>query len=115
MVRYLLFSGFNEVNYNTNGIFPEFIHREEFNFYDDGIFLLVGLAATSRDDLKNSIHTLKTNPQFTKIITGKVYGIESVKLNSIYTSDQSFENPVLIEDISGNLSSHKNSILRKQK
>ena len=54
----------------------------------------------------NSINTLKEQPQFTKIITGKVFGIESIKLNSIYSSDQSFENPVLIEDISGNLSHH---------
>lgn len=101
----LLFSGFNEVNYNTNGIFPEFIHREEFNFFDDNIFL-VGSSGYQLEDLKNSIYTLKKQSQFTKIITGKVYGIDSVKLNSIYSSDQSFKNPVLIEDISGNLSHH---------
>jgi len=101
----LLFSGFNEVNYNSTGFFPEFIHREEFNFYDDGVFLF-GSSGYQRDDLEDSMDILKKNPQFLKIITGKVYGIDSVKLNSIYSPDQSFENPVLIEDISGNLSHH---------
>jgi len=101
----LLFSGFNEVNYNTNGFFPEFIHREEFNFYDDDIFL-IGSSGYQREDLEHSMVTLKENPQFLKIITGKVNGIDSVKLNSIYTPDQSFKNPVLIEDISGNLAHH---------
>lgn len=101
----LLFSGFNEVTYNSKGLFPEFIHREEFNFYDDGTFLF-GSSGYQREDLEASMLTLKDNPQFTKIVTGKVYGIDSVKLNSVYTEDQTFENPVLIEDISGNLSDH---------
>ena len=101
----LLFSGFNEVTYNSKGLFPEFIHREEFNFYDDETFLF-GLSGYQREDLEASMLTLKDNPQFTKIVTGKVYGIDSVKLNSVYTEDQTFENPVLIEDISGNLSDH---------
>jgi threonine dehydrogenase-like Zn-dependent dehydrogenase len=101
----LLFSGFNEVTYNTKGFFPEFIHREEFNFYDDEIFLF-GSSGYQREDLEDSVFTLKQNPQFIKIVTGKVYGIDSVKLNSVYTQDQYFKNPVLIEDISANLSGH---------
>mgnify|MGYP000164984175 FL=1 len=101
----LLFSGFNEVNYNTNGLFPEFIHREEFNFYDDNIFLF-GSSGYQREDLEDSMNVLRENSQFLKIVTGKVNGIDSTKLNSTYTTDQSFNRPVLIEDISGNLSHH---------
>ena len=101
----LLFSGFNEVTYNDKGLFPEFIHREEFNFYDDEIFLF-GSSGYQREDLEDSMLMLKENPQFMKIVTGKVYGIDSVTLHSVYTEDQFFENPVLIEDISGNLSNH---------
>lgn len=101
----LLFSGFNEVNYNNKGLFPEFIHREEFNFYNDDIFLF-GSSGYQLEDLQLSMKTLRENSQFLKIITGKVYGIDSKKLNSVYTQDETFENPVLIEDISGNLSHH---------
>ena len=101
----VLFSGFNEVNYNSEGFFPEFIHREEFNFYDDHIFLF-GSSGYQRDDLEDSMKTLKDNPQFQKIITGKVYGIDSRKLESTYSKDEICKNPVLIEDISGNLSHH---------
>lgn len=101
----LLFSGFNEVNYNINGLFPEFIHREEYNFYDDNIFLF-GSSGYQKEDLEDSMNVLRENSQFLKIVTGRVNGIDSTKLNSIYTSDESFSRPVLIEDISGNLSHH---------
>ncbi len=101
----LLFSGFNEVNYNNEGLFPEFIHREEYNFYDDDVFLF-GSSGYQNQDLQKSMKTLKENHQFLKIITGKVYGIDSLELKSIHSEDQIFDNPVLIEDISGNLSHH---------
>ena len=58
----------------------------------------MGSSGYQQDDLKNSIHTLRDQPQFTKIITGKVYGIESVKLNSIYSLCLPYSLLILTED-----------------
>ena len=101
----LLFSGFNDISYRCNDFFPEFIHREEFNFYDKEIFYY-GSSGYQVEDLNDSLKNLSENSIYKKMITGTVFGIDSFKLESQYFEDEVFDEPVLLKDINGKLSHH---------
>ena len=101
----ILFSGFNDISYKSNDFFPEYIHREEFNFFNDEIFYY-GSSGYTEEDLNESVETLKSNHIFEKIITGSVYGLDSKKIHSHYSEDEIFDDPVLIKDIKSELPHH---------
>lgn len=102
----LLFSGFNEVAYKCNDFFPEFIHREEFNFYDNELYYF-GSSGYTNEDLKDSMSTLKDNNDiFRQMITGTVYGVDSNTINCHYDEDEKFNEPILVKDMKGQLSHH---------
>jgi threonine dehydrogenase-like Zn-dependent dehydrogenase len=101
----LLFSGFNDISYKCNDFFPEFIHREEFSFFDDDIYFY-GSSGYIKEDLIDSMKTLRENNIFRNMITGTVDGLDSNKINCHYTEDESFDEPVLVKDLKGELSHH---------
>lgn len=102
----LLFSGFNEAAYKCNGFFPEFIHREEFNFYDNKTYYF-GSSGYTKEDLLDSMKTLKENNDiFRRMITGTVHGVDSNTINCHYDEDEKFNEPILVKDMKGELSHH---------
>lgn len=101
----LLFSGFNDTSYRCNDFFPEFIHREEFNFFDNDIYFY-GSSGYVKEDLIDSMNTLRENDIFRDMITGTVHGLDSNKIECHYSDDESFEESVLVKDLKGELSHH---------
>ena len=101
----LLFSGFNNVSYKCNDFFPEFIHREEFSFFDNGLFYC-GSSGYVKEDLNESVKTLRENSIFKRMITGTVNGLDSKKIICHYTEDELLDEPVLLKDLKGDLSHH---------
>lgn len=101
----LLFSGFNDISYKCNSFFPEFIHREEFNFFDNGLYFY-GSSGYVNEDLIESIKTLKDNNIFRRMITGTVNGLDSKEIRCHYTEDELYDEPALIRDLKGELQHH---------
>ena len=103
--RLILFSGFNETNYSESLIFPEIIHRNEFTHYIDNI-VMVGSSGYTFANIIEAKRLLNNFTQLRRIVTGRVYGLNSRK---IYLNDGSVEvqnEAVLIKDIKGELYNH---------
>lgn len=101
----LLFSGFNDTSYKCNEFFPEFIHREEYNFFDNEIFYY-GSSGYKFEDLNDSLKNLTDNQVYKKMITGSVFDIDSKTIVSQYFEDETYDEPILLKDIKGELNHH---------
>ena len=98
--KLILFSGFNDVNYQSGNYLPEVIHRYEFTHYVDNK-LLIGSSGYTQKDLMLSKSLLQNFSNCNKIITGKVYGLDS---HQVVRSDATIENydlPALVMDVLG--------------
>lgn len=98
----ILFSGFNNVDFQNEDFFPEIIHRNEFKHYT-GKKILIGSSGYTLTEIMKSKRLLINFDSCEKIITGKVYGIDS---NILFRKDGSkivFDEPVIVKDIKGEL------------
>ena len=101
----LLFSGFDNVSYTDETILPEIIHRHEFTHYASGR-IFVGSSGYTADDLSKAKKVLSDFQIVKKILTGKVYGIDSNKLINFDGSVDEYDEPVLVKDIKGHFPEH---------
>ena len=100
----ILFSGFNEVNYD-DGYLPEVVHRNEFIHHANNK-ILIGSSGYTSEDLIAAKLTLLDFSECHKIITGKAYGLDA---KTIYRHDgtiEHYDEQVLVLDIKGELDNH---------
>lgn len=101
----ILFSGFNDPSFNDESYNPEIVHRQEFIHYFK-TKKLVGSSGYNSEDLIEAKRILIDFNSILNIITGKVYGLDS---KTVYRYDgvvKTYDEPVLIKDIRGELNDH---------
>lgn len=102
--KLILFSGFNNTNYQNESYLPEIIHRNEFIHFAQNS-LLIGSSGYTEKDLIISKKTLQNFDNLNKIITGKVYGLNSKVIHRYDGTLEEYNEPVLIKDIKGDFNS----------
>ena len=101
----ILFSGLDEIDYMTDKFLPEYIHRQEFVHYSsDKVF--VGSSGYTAPDLLKSKTTLFNFSELKKLITGKVYGLDSYEILNNDGTKTIMDEPILINDVLGALQHH---------
>jgi len=101
----ILFSGFDDLSFIDNNFLPEIIHRNEFIHYTSN-FVFVGSSGYAKQDiLKAKMHLLDFHI-LKKLVTGKVYGLNSNIINMYDGTTEAYEEPVLIKDIKGHYPQH---------
>jgi threonine dehydrogenase-like Zn-dependent dehydrogenase len=102
--KLILFSGFNNTNYQNESYLPEIIHRNEFIHFAQNS-LLIGSSGYTEKDLIISKKMLQNFDNLNKIITGKVYGLNSKVIHRYDGTLEEYNEPVLIKDIKGDFNS----------
>ena len=101
----LLFSGFDDIDFQDDNFLPEIIHRHEFIHYAKNR-IFIGSSGYKREDIKRSEKFLTDFKELKSLITGKVYGLDSSEIELPDGTKCSYNQPVLIEDIKGRLYEH---------
>ena len=102
--KLILFSGFNNTNYKSENYLPEIIHRYEFtHFAQDS--LLIGSSGYVEKDLITSKQMLQNFDSLNKIITGRVYALNSKVIHRYDGTYEEYDEPVLVKDIKGDFNS----------
>ena len=103
--KLILFSGFNDTTYKNENYLPEIIHRYEFRHFVQNK-ILIGSSGYTENDLMISKKLLQNFKNVSKIITGKVYGLNSKVIQRFDGVIENYDEPVLIKDIKGELQSN---------
>ena len=101
----ILFSGFNDTEFNDGEYIPEIVHRNEFiHYYKTKI--LVGSSGYNSEDLISAKRHLIDFDNCINIVTGRVYGLDSKTIHKYDGVIKTYDEPVLIKDIKGELTDH---------
>ncbi len=101
----ILFSGFNDPKFNDESYNPEIVHRQEFiHFFKSK--KLVGSSGYNSEDLIDAKRILFNFDNILNIVTGKVYGLDSKTVHRFDGVLTTYDEPVLIKDIQGDLKDH---------
>jgi len=102
--KIILFSGFDNTNYQNENYLPEIIHRNEFIHYSQNS-LLIGSSGYTEKDLILSKKMLQNFDSLNKIITGRVYGLDSKVIHRYDGTIEEHIDPILVKDIKGDFNS----------
>ena len=101
----ILFSGFDDRSLIDRNFLPEIIHRNEFTHYSSN-FVFVGSSGYTQADLLKAKIVLLDFSVLKKLVTGKVYGLNSKVIHLWDGTTASYDKPVLIKDIKGHFPQH---------
>jgi threonine dehydrogenase-like Zn-dependent dehydrogenase len=101
----ILFSGFNDPLFNDGSYNPEIVHRHEFIHFSK-TKKLVGSSGYNSEDLIDAKRILVDFDNISNIVTGKVYGLDSKTIHRYDGVITTYDEPVLIKDIKGDLKDH---------
>ena len=101
----VLFSGFDKLDFKNSTFLPEIIHRNEFIHYADN-HSFIGSSGYTSVDLKLSKKALIDFNDLKKLVTGRVFGLDSSIINNSDGTREDLESPVLIKDVHGHLNHH---------
>ncbi len=101
----ILFSGFNDTDFNDGNYLPEVVHRQEFIHYSDTKILVGSSGYTSQDLIDAKVYLTNFN-NCLNIITGTVYGLDSKTVIKFDGVKKTYNEPVLVKDIKGELDDH---------
>ncbi len=101
----ILFSGFDELNFQDSTFLPEIIHRNEFMHYANN-HSFIGSSGYTANDIILSKKMLIDFDELKKLVTGKVYGLDSKIIKKTNGTSETFDEPVIFRDLKGHLSHH---------